>query len=160
MKLLIKIIEKLISILFISMCMLVFLQVVLRYFFNSPIFWIEDYSLSVFTWVSFVGAALALRKSRHARITVLIDKFPKAVRTKVEIGGQILVAVISCMIFIQSLKYNNLAKTFTLAAMKIPKSFVSSAITFGSVMMFIFSIEAIVDIIRKKNRETGSDTIF
>ena len=160
MKLLIKTIEKLISILFISMCALVFLQVVLRYFFNRPIFWIEDYSLSVFTWVSFVGAALALRKSRHARITVLIEKFPPAVRTKVEIGGQALVAVLSCMIFIQSLKYNNLAKTFTLAALKIPQSFVSSAITFGSVMMFVFSIEAIVDIIRKKNRETGSDTIF
>ena len=158
MKSFIKIIEKLASVLFLSMCLMVFTQVLMRYVFNKPIYWAEEFSLSVFTWVSFIGAALALRKTRHARITLLIDRFPVAVRQKVEIGGQGLVALISVLIFYQSVKYNGLAKTITLPALNVPQSFVSFAITFSAVLMFIFSIEAIVDTVRKRNRETGTET--
>ena len=158
MKPFIKIVEKLASVLFLAMCLMVFTQVLMRYVFNKPIYWAEEFSLSVFTWVSFIGAALALRKSRHARITLLIDRFPAAVRQKVEIGGHGLVALISVLIFFQSVKYNGLAKTITLPALNVPQSFVSFAITFSAVLMFVFSIEAIVGIMRKRNRETGTET--
>ena len=158
MKSLIKIIEKLASVLFLSMCVMVFVQVLMRYAFNKPIYWAEEFSLSVFTWVAFIGAALALRKSRHARITLLIDKFPEAIRQKVELGGQGLVALISVLIFYQSVKYNGLARTITLPALNVPQSFVSFAITFSAVLMFIFSIEAIFNMIRKKDREAGLET--
>jgi len=137
---------------------MVFIQVLMRYVVNKPIYWAEEFSLSVFTWVAFIGAALALRKSRHARITLLIDRFPEAMRQKVEIAGQALVAAVSVLIFYQSVKFNSLASIFTLPALGVPESLVSSAITFASVLMFIFSIEAIVDMVRKKKRETGTET--
>ena len=158
MKIFLKIVEKLVSVLFIAMCLMVFIQVIMRYVFSKPIYWAEEFSLSVFTWVAFIGAALALRKSRHARITLLLDRFPEALRQKVEIAGQGLVAAVSVLIFYQSVKFNGLANTITLPALGVPESFVSSAITFGAVLMFIFSIEAIVDIVRKKERETGTET--
>ena len=158
MKILVKIIGKLASVLFLAMCLMVFVQVVMRYAVNKPIYWAEEFSLSIFTWVAFIGSALALRKSRHARITFLIDKFPPAMRQKVEISGQGLVAVISVLIFYQSVKYNGITGTITLPALNVPGSFVSFAITFSAVLMFIFSIEAIVDIVRKKERETGTET--
>lgn len=155
---LIKAIEKIISVAFLVMCTMVFLQAVLRYAFKKPIYWEEELSLSLFTWVSFVGAALALRKSRHSRITFLIDKLPQVHKEKIEIFGHVLVAVISAVIFYQSVKYFDLAKTIILPAIKVPSSYVSFAITFASFLMFIFSIEAIVDIVRKKNREAGLKT--
>jgi TRAP-type C4-dicarboxylate transport system permease small subunit len=158
MKLFVKIVGKLASVLFIAMCLMVFIQVVMRYVFNKPIYWAEEFSLSAFTWVAFIGAALALRKSRHARITLLIDRFPEALRRKVEMGGHALVAAISVLIFYQSVKYNGLAETITLPALNVPQSFVSFGITFSAVLMFIFSIEAIVDTVRKKARETGTET--
>ena len=158
MKPLIKIIEKLISVFFLSMCVMIFLQVLMRYIFRKPIFWVEEFTLSVFTWVSFIGAALALRKSRHARITLFLDKMPGAMRAKVEIFGHVLVAAVSALIFYQSIKYYDLARTFVLPAINVPQSFVSTAITASALLMFIFSIEAIIKIARKKERETGEET--
>jgi len=153
----VKVIEKIISVLFLSMCAIGVVQVILRYVFDKPLYWAEEYTLSIFTWVSFVGAALALRKTQHARITLLIDKFPKAIKKKVEIGGHVLVIIMSVMLFYQSIKYNGLAYTIKLSALRVPQSMVSFAITFASVMMFIFSIEAIVNLIRNKE-EPKSET--
>ena len=158
MKSVIKVIEKLISVMFIAMCTVALLQVTMRYVFNKPFYWAEEFILSIFTWVAFVGAALALRKSQHARITILIDKFPKDIRLKVEIGGKLLVAALSALIFFQSIKYNGLANTIKLSALRVPQSMVSFGITFASVMMFIFSIEAIVDLLRNKEQKTETKT--
>ena len=157
MKIFVKFLEKVASYLFLAMCLMVIIQVTLRYAFNRPIFWADEFTLSVFTWVAFIGAALALRKSRHARITLVIDKFPEAVRQKVEIGGNGLVALISVVLFYQSVKFNGLAHTITLPALGVPESYVSFGITFASVLMFIFSIETIVYILLKKERETATE---
>jgi len=156
MRIFVKILEKAASFLFIAMCLMVITQVMLRYVFNRPIFWAEEFTLSVFTWVAFIGSALALRKTRHARITLVIDKFPEFIRQKVEIGGHVLVALICILLFIQSIKFNGLAHTIRLPALGVPESFVSFGITFAVVLMFIFSIETIVYIILKKERETGT----
>ena len=158
MKLFVKILGKAVSVLFIIMCIMVLTQVMLRYVFNRPIFWAEEFTLTVFTWVAFIGAALALRKTRHARLTLLIDKFPEAVRQKVEIGGHVLVALICVLLFFQSIKFNGLAHTLRLPALGVPESFVSFGITFAMVLMFIFSVETIVYILLKKERETGEET--
>ena len=157
MKIFVKILEKVATYLFLAMCLMVILQVTLRYVFNRPIYWADEFTLSVFTWVAFIGSALALRKSRHARITLVIDKFPEALRRKVEIGGNSLVALISVVLFYQSVKFNGLAHTITLPALGVPESYVSFGITFASVLMFIFSIETIVFIILKKERESATE---
>ena len=156
MRFFIKFLEKLASWLFLIMCTMVIVQVTLRYAFNRPIFWADEFTLSVFTWVAFIGAALALRKSRHARITLVIDKFPEAIRHKVEIGGHVLVALISVLLVYQSIKFNGLAHTIKLPALGVPESYVSFGITFASALMFIFSVETIVYMILKKDRETGT----
>jgi TRAP-type C4-dicarboxylate transport system permease small subunit len=157
MKILVKIVEKAVSVLFILMCCMVFINVTARYVFNKPIYWSEEFSLSVFTWVSFVGAALALRKSRHARLTLLLDRMPPAVRQAFEIFGHLLVALISAFLFVQSVKFGELTHSILLPTLNVPESVVSHAITFAAVLMFFFSVEAVVYIVLKKGRETGEE---
>jgi TRAP-type C4-dicarboxylate transport system permease small subunit len=155
MKVLIKIVEKFVSILFIAMCIVVFVNVLGRYIANKPLFWAEEFSLSVFTWVAFVGAALALRKTRHARVTVVLDLLPPRIKKGVEVFGHVLVAAISVLIFWQSVKFFDLANSITLPSLNVPESVVSTAITFAAALMFIFSVEAIILIILGKNQDVG-----
>ena len=50
---------------------LVLLAVILRYGFNSPITWGEEFVVGLFTWMVFVGGAAALRSHMHIRIDVM-----------------------------------------------------------------------------------------
>lgn len=56
------------------MSILVFLNVVLRYGFNSSISVTEEVSRYMFVWLAFLGAVLAFSENHHVRVTVLVDK--------------------------------------------------------------------------------------
>lgn len=50
---------------------LVLLAVILRYAFNNPITWGEEFVVGLFTWMVFVGAAAAIRSHTHIRIDIM-----------------------------------------------------------------------------------------
>ena len=50
---------------------LVLLAVILRYVFNDPLTWGEEFIVGLFTWMVFIGAAAALRSNMHIRIDVI-----------------------------------------------------------------------------------------
>ena len=58
------------------MSILVFLNVVLRYGFNSGISITEEISRYLFIWLAFLGAVLAFNENQHVSVTVLVNKLP------------------------------------------------------------------------------------
>lgn len=57
-----------------AMSILVFVNVVLRYGFNSSISVTEEVSRYMFVWLAFLGAILAFSENQHVSVTVLTDK--------------------------------------------------------------------------------------
>lgn len=57
-----------------AMSILVFLNVVLRYGFNSSINVTEEISRFMFVWLTFLGAVLAFSENQHVSVTMLTDK--------------------------------------------------------------------------------------
>jgi len=64
----------LISLLLAVMCILVFGNVVLRYFFNSGITWSEEMARFMFVWLIFLGAILGLKDNEHLGVDMLVKK--------------------------------------------------------------------------------------
>ena len=58
----------------------IFCQVVSRYAFGRPIVWVEEFSTYCFIWAVYMGAAYAMIKGRHIRVTTLVDEFPPAIQ--------------------------------------------------------------------------------
>ena len=59
------------------MSSLVFINVVLRYGFNSSINITEEVSRFMFVWLAFIGAILAFAENSHVNVSVIVQKFPK-----------------------------------------------------------------------------------
>lgn len=57
-----------------TMSFLVFLNVVLRYLFNSSFTMTEELSRYLFVWVTFLGAVLAFADNSHVSVTIFIEK--------------------------------------------------------------------------------------
>lgn len=77
----------------------IFIDVFLRYFFNSPSIWITEVSSYLFLYVIFLGTAYALQNGLHIRVTFLLDQFnPKVIRVLELITS--LFAILFCLVLL------------------------------------------------------------
>lgn len=75
-----KAIEAFVVVILSAMSILVFLNVVLRYGFNSSINITEEVSRYMFVWLAFLGAALAFSENQHVSVTILTSKLSPLAR--------------------------------------------------------------------------------
>lgn len=75
-----KALEMLVVLILASMSCLVFLNVVLRYGFNSSINVTEEVSRYLFVWLAFLGAILAFSENQHVSVTMLTAKLTESKR--------------------------------------------------------------------------------
>lgn len=69
-----KTIEALVVLILSAMSILVFLNVVLRYGFNSSINVTEEVSRYMFVWLAFLGTILAFNENQHVNVGILTNK--------------------------------------------------------------------------------------
>lgn len=116
-----------------------FLGVVMRYFFNNPYVWLEEFQLWCFVWVVFFGAGAAFRSGSHVAIDILVDLMPARMRKVVEVSGYL---VVMCILFYLMLHgstlVNQLARTSrTTNILKIPYPIIYSVLPIGCALMMI-----------------------
>ncbi|HDL5181954.1 TPA: TRAP transporter small permease [Mannheimia haemolytica] len=75
-----KLLEILVVVILSAMSILVFVNVVLRYGFNSSISVTEEVSRYMFVWLAFLGAVLAFSENQHVKVTMLTDKLSPTAR--------------------------------------------------------------------------------
>jgi TRAP-type C4-dicarboxylate transport system permease small subunit len=63
----------LVTIAFIALAAICFVQVVVRYIFSASFVWAEEVSVLLLMWVTWGGACLAIQRKRHLRILLLAD---------------------------------------------------------------------------------------
>ena len=85
----------------------IFVDVILRYFFNRPSIWITEVSSYLFMYIVFLGAAYTDQQNMHIRVTFIFDFFN--VKTKRII--ELLVSILA-MVFIIVLLWQTSAMTW------------------------------------------------
>ena len=132
---------------------IIFVQVVLRYVFESPFSWAEELARYLLIWITCLGSACAIRDGMHISINYLRSKLSGPLQTVVTAA----IYVLSLLFFIYCIKEGS---TFSLAqwtqrstAMQIPMTFPYLAIPLGFAVMFLVALECFMEEIR--NRAKG-----
>ena len=81
-----------------AMTILVFLNVVLRYGFNSNLTMTEEVGRYLFVWLTFLGAISAFVRGRHVRVDTIVNRFPSWLKRVVSVAGDIGMLVCCGMI--------------------------------------------------------------
>ena len=55
---------------FCVMVLIIFIQVIMRYAFNSSLSWSEELGKFVFVWISWVGISIGARKNEHIKMFI------------------------------------------------------------------------------------------
>jgi C4-dicarboxylate transporter DctQ subunit len=72
--------EGLLALILGAMTVLTFVQVVLRYVFNTGLLWALEATTYMFGWLVLIGLSYGVRKHAHIGIDALVKKFPRDLR--------------------------------------------------------------------------------
>jgi TRAP-type C4-dicarboxylate transport system permease small subunit len=143
--------EHLVIALFAALCLVVFGEVVARYAFNRPYFWSEEVTVYAFTWVAFLGSALALRDGRHIGISYFVSLLPPRGQVWVGILADGVVLGFLGLFLVQSIRFCFMNHSVVSIALQIPLSYVSASLVVMAVLMIGYSLRALLGKFRGLN---------
>jgi TRAP-type transport system small permease protein len=73
------------------MVLIVFTNVVSRYYLHASLAWSEEVARFMLVWLVFIGSFLAYIHNEHLGLDILVIKFPPKIRRIVAIGTNLLV---------------------------------------------------------------------
>jgi len=142
---LIWLLERLCTVLFLFMAIILFVQVVLRYLFADSLFWAEEAARYAMVWLIFLGSVMAACQGAHTRIGFFVDLLPEGPRRYVESGVTLLCALTCAAIAWYGITVVNVAMMSKSPAMRLPLGYVFSAAPICcAVMAVIFLIRAVL----------------
>lgn len=131
--------EYIASSLLIITSLLVFIQVVFRYFFNFSIAWSEEVSKMFIVWFIFLGSSICVREKAHVNMDAVYVFSPPIVKAVLEILATI-VCLIFCAYVIRS-GFGVVANAYklgsTATSVKIPLYVPYAAVPVGLTLMLL-----------------------
>ncbi len=152
--------DAILVVLFLTTFIVLSLQIISRYGFSFPLFWSEELSRLLFTWIVFLGAAYVMRENGHVAITLAVDKLTPKVRRGVAIimqtGILIFLSVIVWTGFVLTLKVANLPMT----AMGISSAWEYAAVPTAASLMLFRTFSNVFVLVRGTDLERKEKTIL
>lgn len=140
--------EFIIVIMFALMVAAIFLQVIMRYVFQSPLSWSEELGKFLFVWISWLGISLGARYGEHIKITMLVDRLPFKVAQVVNILSEIIVIGICAVTLYYGVSLVMTQMGTHYAGIKISVSWGYLAVVLGCGLMTIRSIAGLFQSIK------------
>ncbi|MDO9526458.1 MAG: TRAP transporter small permease [Gemmobacter sp.] len=137
---------------------LVLYSVVLRYWFNAPPMWGEDIPKLMFVWLSFVGAGVAYLTGSNIRMTLLIDRVPRAPRLVIEFTMHLLIVIMLVVILWYSMPIIRLTARNTALSTGLSDMWTYLALPAGCVLLLINEFIRLYRILRGHIDDVTTDT--
>lgn len=152
MKLIKKIEENVIGTAMLVALVILFINVVLRYFFNANTTWAEEFIRYAMIWITFIGASVCFRRGMHVGIDFLLTLTSKSVTKIIQFVVTILCIVFMGFLMVYGLKlveFSVQSGQIT-PALRIPIFWVYLAIPVGSFLSFIHLVVIAFNTIKTK----------
>ncbi|WP_279480417.1 TRAP transporter large permease subunit [Aureimonas sp. SK2] len=130
-------VEAVAAVLLVLIVGLLFGGVVSRYVFHRPVIWIDEVASISFLWLAMLGAAIAIDRAEHLRLTIFLSMMPARWRPVAETLALVLVATFLAALVWPAVDYAIEESWVTSAALNIPLSWRVSAIPFGIGLMLL-----------------------
>lgn len=133
-------IEVVAALLLVVIIALLFAGVISRYVFSLPIIWIDEVASISFLWLAMLGAAMAVDRGEHLRLTLFVGMLPEKSQALVQTLAMLLVALFLAVMLRPAYEYAIEEAFITSAALNIPMSWRASALPAGIGLMLVLAL--------------------
>lgn len=144
-----KILNNLLVVSLMSLCIIVFLNVILRSIFTS-LTWTVEVSRFIFVYNILLASIIAMKENSHFVVDILVSHLPLKVRKILTFIGNLLILFSLYIILIGSWKLVIINKNAATAIAKIPQPLLYGAGVITALLMGIFVLKDIVNVFLKE----------
>ena len=131
----------------IVMFLLIVIQIILRYFFRTPVLWINDAATILFIWAILIGVGAAIKNYRLISIDLIYTRLNQKAQLIMELIVTLLMIYASWQMFLGGMSLIQSYGGDTLPLSKIPRLYLyysipisSTVITFRVIQRYIISL--------------------
>ncbi|NYT36429.1 TRAP transporter small permease [Allopusillimonas soli] len=130
------------------MTLVLFAQIIFRYFFEMPLVWSEEMALVLMIWVTFLGSALLLASHEHISIDFMVELMPPVWQRWLGILAAVLLAAFNI-----ALTYGAWLVVQATASSTSPGMGISMAWHYGGTMLggLLLSLVSVEELIKRAN---------
>jgi len=137
-ELLSKVVEILLIVMLSVDVVVVFLQVIFRYVFDSPLSWSEEFSRILIMWITFLGVALSVKYSEEISLDAFIKLAPKNVQIHMKaVSGCISIFIILILVR-ASISLFLSTQNIKTVALGVPTGFLYLSFTVGGSLTVMY----------------------
>jgi len=140
-------IKVVIGLLLVGMVVLVFMNVIYRYFLNSAIAWSEEISRFMMIWLSFLGAVIAFIHSEHLGLDLITKAVSPKVSRLMTVLADVLVLVALGMLVSggYTLAYETMQSGWVSPATETPYGVVYMVVPFSAALLFLQAVIKLIE---------------
>ncbi|WP_028308642.1 TRAP transporter small permease [Desulfitibacter alkalitolerans] len=133
-----------VTILYLTMIVVIFLQVFFRFVIKSSLPWSEELARYIMAYAVFIGAAIAAKEGAHIGINVVVGSLPKPFNKYMRVFAMFVSFIFSALlVYLSLIIVSFLMKTGQKSpAMLIPIWIAYASLPFGAVLMSIRFLQA------------------
>ncbi|MEX1303706.1 MAG: TRAP transporter small permease [Rhodovibrionaceae bacterium] len=122
------------------------LAVFFRYVLNSALGWPQEVSGYILVWISFLGAYLASRESKHVSFDVVVDKLPAKLRRVIMLTVDLMLIGYFLILFRMSLRMIEIVGHRNIETLDIPFGVFMAILPLASILIVL---SLVLDIVRR-----------
>lgn len=135
-----KVLEAAITIFFFVILVLTIVLVILRYGFNEAIIGGNEVMEYLFIYTTAIGAAVALGRREHIKITWFVDKLSHRSRRFVDIVGFLSIAFINVVMILYSVPWIKTVGGFESPVLRLPNRTIQLIIPIGCGLVILYCL--------------------
>lgn len=134
--------------------MVIFMQVVMRYLFQSSLSWSEEFGRYLFIWLTWMSTGYAVRQHRHLRIEIFSDFLSKRGKIILNITAMIIWCAFGIFLVNKGWAITSLLwrRGQITAALEIPMAVTYASVPFGAGIMSLRLVDEIISAFHKLSK--------
>jgi TRAP-type C4-dicarboxylate transport system permease small subunit len=108
-------------------------------------FWVEEIGEYSLAWLTFIGAAIGIRRGTHFAVHILTDKFSPGVRRGVTVGHYVLLVGFGALLAVYGWQVSELNSQSYSPALDLNLRWLYLSSVVGGLLMVIYSAAGAVD---------------
>lgn len=140
----VKILENFVFLAMLAMVLLVFINVIGRYFFQSGITESEELAKILFVWICFVGAILCFQADKHIIVDVVLTFLPKIPKRIFNIISNLCVSAILLYTIYHCGNFIKINQGMLSPLTKIPMPLIQSIVPGSMILMLLMNIRKLL----------------
>jgi TRAP-type C4-dicarboxylate transport system permease small subunit len=130
--------------LLVVLCILVWLEVFLRFALNSPLSWAPELCRYLFVWIVYLGTFIALKRGAHMKMDVIPRFLSNVLNQMLVLLSRLIVIAYTAIIFWSSLLLIAKSMNQMMTLLPVPMGVMHLIIPISSFLMFFDSILGLI----------------